>query len=200
MAAPTSTAASTSASTSEVTIRELNPSVTIFSRPFVRTGCEVGVRMSAIRLSSGDLVIYNPTELDEPTRSKLSSLGTVKYVVTPNLVHHMFAGPFAAAFPEARFIGPEGIQAKKKDAGVTFAVEMKDAHHDHSADIGWGTDVEYQYVNNPTPRLLVSIASAPLTRLCPLFVPRRYFPDFAQKEIALFHKPTKTLVRPTQTA
>jgi hypothetical protein len=149
---------------SETTIRDLNSSVTIFSAPFSRSGAEIGVRMSAIKLSNGDLILYNPTLLDEPTKTKLQSLGTVKYIITPNLVHHTFAAPYATAFPQAKFIGPDGIAAKKKDEGVHFTVEMKDANIDYNTIIGWGSEVDYIYV-----------------------------PDFAQKEILLFHHPTKTL-------
>ena len=103
---------------------------------------------------------YNPTELDAPTQQKLTELGgQVKYIVTPNLVHHMFAAPYAKAYPQAKFIGPEGIQAKKKDEGVTFAVEMKDPNHDYNHDIGWGTD-------------MVSSHTAPTcTCTCPLIPP-----------------------------
>ena len=54
--AATATTVSTS-SPSEITIRTLDPSITTFSGPFSRNGAEVGVRMSAIRLSDGSLVL-----------------------------------------------------------------------------------------------------------------------------------------------
>ena len=161
---------STTTSTSEVVIRELNSSVTTFSRPFVRTGCEVGVRMSAIKLSSGDLILYNPTELDAETRAKLSSLGTVRYIVAPNLVHHMFVAPYAKEFPNAKIIGPEGLQDKKKSEGVHFALEMKDPSADYSQQIGWGTDIEYIYCthNHTRSRSTAHDAAAALTDTIPL--------------------------------
>ena len=147
---------------SETTIRQLNPSVTTFSAPFVRTGAEVGVRMSAIKLDNGDLVLYNPTELDTQTKAKLESLGTVRYIVAPNIVHHTFIDPYHAAYPQAKLIGPEGISDKKK---IPF-MELKEAAESgaYTSQIGWGNDLQLQY-----------------------------FPDFSQKEIMLFHTPTKTL-------
>ena len=150
MTTPAVSGATTTSSTSEVTIRELNPSVTTFSRPFVRTGCEVGVRMSAIKLPSGDLILYNPTELDADTRAKLASLGTVRYIIAPNLVHHMSVGPYAKEFPTAKIIGPEGLQKKKESEGVHFTLEMKDPKADYSQQIGWGTDIEYIYCTLPS--------------------------------------------------
>ena len=195
MSAAASTAPTTSSSSSEVTIRTLNSSITTFSRPFNRAGAEVGVRMSAIRLSNGDLVLYNPTELDAPTQQKLTELGTVKYVITPNLVHHMFAAPYAKAYPQAKFIGPDGIQAKKKDDGITFAVEMKDPNIDYNHDIGWGTDMVSSCAASPaspTSRGSRIPHHLPLC-LCVRVQDHIYFRDFAQKEIMLCHLPTKTV-------
>jgi len=160
---PETSTSSTSNAASEVTIRELNSSITTFSLPFLRAGAEVGVRMSAIKVNNNELVLYNPTLLDEQTKTKLQSLGTVKYVVAPNLVHHVFLDPYHVAYPEAKIIGPEGLPEKHKDK-TPFNVEMKDPKTDYNSTIGWGSDMDYIY-----------------------------FPDFAQKEIMLFHHPTKTL-------
>ena len=141
---------------SEVVIRQLNSSVTTFSAPFLRSGAEIGVRMSAIKLANGDLVLYNPTLLDGETKAKLDELGTVKYIVAPNLVHHSFVDAYPGVYTGVHLIGPEGMSDKKK---LAFT-EIKDA----TTQIGWGSELQYQY-----------------------------FGDFGQKEIMLFHQPTKTL-------
>ena len=159
-----STSVQSASGVSETVIRELNPSVTTFSAPFVRGGAEVGVRMSAIKLSNGDLILYNPTQLDSETKAKLDSLGKVRYIVAPNLVHHTFIDPYPANYPGVKLIGPEGMGDKKKMAFV----ELKDGSVGGSsaaeAQIGWGSEVELQY-----------------------------FPDFGQKEVMLYHRPTSTL-------
>jgi len=149
---------------SETVIKQLNSSVTTFSAPFVRGGAEVGVRMSAIKLTNGDLVLYNPTVLDAETKAKLDSLGTVKYIVAPNLVHHTFIDPYPAAYPGVKLIGPEGISDKKKMQFIEIKDAKEGSQSEYNAQIGWGSDVEFQY-----------------------------FPDFAQKEIMLYHRPTHTL-------
>ena len=150
---------------SETVIKQLNPSITTFSAPFARGGAEVGVRMSAIKLANNDLILYNPTPIDPETKAALEKLGTVRYIVAPSLVHHLFVDPYAAAYPSAKLIGPEGITDKKKP--LTF-LEIKDAsegsNSSYNAQIGWGSEVEFQY-----------------------------FPDFTHKELMLYHRPTKTL-------
>ena len=164
-AAAMSTTVQSASGASETTIKQLNPSVTTFSAPFVRGGAEVGVRMSAIKLPNNDLILYNPTQLDTATKSQLQQLGgQVRYIVAPNLVHHTFIDPYAAAYPGVKLIGPEGISDKKKMAFIEIKDATEGSNSTYNSQIGWGPDVEFQY-----------------------------FPDFLHKEIMLFHKPTKTL-------
>ena len=142
-AAAMSSTVQSASGASETVIKQLNSSVTTFSAPLSRGGAEVGVRMSAIKLANNDLLLYNPTELNEETKAHLQQLGTVRYIVAPNLVHHMFIDPYPATFPGVKLIGPEGISDKKKMAFT----EIKDANegNGYSAQIGWGNDVELQY-------------------------------------------------------
>ena len=138
----TSTVQSASGS-SETVIKTVNSSITTFSAPFLRSGAEIGVRMSAIKLANNDLILYNPTPLDPETKQKLDQLGTVKYIVAPSLVHHVYLDPYHTAYPNAKLVGPEGISDKKK---MSF-VELKDGSVSTANDamVGWLPDVQCQY-------------------------------------------------------
>lgn len=145
----------------ETVIRDLNSTVKIFSAPFSRSGtAEIGVRMSAIKTASG-VVLYNPTNLDSTTRAALDSIGApIKFIIAPNLVHHSFIDPYAAAYPDATFILPDGLHAKHLSTIHKF-VEVKDSQANVS---GFPSELELAY-----------------------------FPDFAQKEIFLFDRQSKTV-------
>jgi len=147
----------------ETVIRQLNPSILLFSAPFHRAaGLEVGVRMSAIKLAStGELVLYNPTNLDEPTKTALDGFGPVRYIIAPNVLHHGFIIPYNTAYPGVHWIMPETLPEKHKDFKVDY--ELKDPN---TINIGGWDKNELEIA---------------------------YFPDFGNKDINLFHHPTSTL-------
>lgn len=40
--------------------------------------------------------------------------GTIGYIVAPDIEHHIFISEWAAAFPDAKIIGPEGLPEKRQ--------------------------------------------------------------------------------------
>ncbi|SPO38579.1 uncharacterized protein PSFLO_04057 [Pseudozyma flocculosa] len=97
-------------------IRELAPSLAIFSYPFSRFGIfPVGGRSTAVKLNDGKVWVLASTPLDEPTKAKIESMGDVAYLVAPDAVHHLFLSQYASAYPSAKVIGVEGLEEKRKD-------------------------------------------------------------------------------------
>lgn len=106
----------------------------IAEMPASRLGFEFGARMTIIRLSSGDLFIHSPIELDTVLRQQLDSLGTVSFVVSPYRMHYMHLLDFAKAYPNARFYAPPGLGEME---GVTFAGVLGDRPEPE-----WASDLE----------------------------------------------------------
>jgi hypothetical protein len=50
----------------------------------------IGGRSTAVKLSDGNVWVLASTPLDSETKSKLSELGLVKYIVGPDLVHNLY--------------------------------------------------------------------------------------------------------------
>ncbi|KAG8763921.1 hypothetical protein FRC15_007827 [Serendipita sp. 397] len=101
---------------SETIIRQLAPSLCIFSRPFKRFGIlPVGGRSTAIKLQNGDVWVLASTTLDEPTKTKIDSMGNVKYIVSPDAEHDAFLNEFKSAYPDAKLIGVAPLAAKKTE-------------------------------------------------------------------------------------
>jgi hypothetical protein len=69
------------------------------------------VRMSVVAGDDG-LVLYSPVALDESTVREIAALGPVAAIVAPNLYHHLFLRPAAAAVRAARVFVPEGLEAR----------------------------------------------------------------------------------------
>ncbi|KZT50589.1 hypothetical protein CALCODRAFT_488587 [Calocera cornea HHB12733] len=119
----------------EIVIREVAPGVTIFSKPFARFGIvPFGGRSTAIKLTNGDVWVFVSTPLSDDTKSTLDTMGTVKYLITPDAVHSLYISEFHKAYPEAKCIGVEPLLSKKKEipwvggfgvdaAGTTYGYE-----------------------------------------------------------------------------
>jgi len=102
-------------------IREVAKDVWIFSRPFARFGLiPVGGRSTAIRLTGGGVWVLASTPLDDETKAKLDELGQVKYIVNPDIVHHLFLPEFKKAYPEAKLLGVEETLHRSVDKTLKF--------------------------------------------------------------------------------
>jgi hypothetical protein len=62
--------------------------------------------MVVIANDRAELVLYSPTILDSATRAALNTLGTVRWIVTPNPIHGYFVDRYLATYPDAVHVGP----------------------------------------------------------------------------------------------
>jgi hypothetical protein len=76
-------------------------------------GIELGTRMSVVRLPDGSLFVHSPVALEPALQAEVDALGPVRHVVCPNLYHHVYAPPWAEAYPDALVHAPEGLGNKQ---------------------------------------------------------------------------------------
>lgn len=81
----------------------------VMERPQRFMGMELGTRMTALSLDGGVLV-YSPLGIDP---AQASALGDPKWVLAPNLLHHLYVGPWIEAGWEA-WAAP-GLEDKRTD-------------------------------------------------------------------------------------
>lgn len=82
------------------------------TQPLKMLGLQIGARMTIVRLGSGGLLVHAPIALTPELRAAIDSLGPVQAVIAPNSMHHLFLGPFLAAYPSARGYAAPGAIAK----------------------------------------------------------------------------------------
>ncbi|MEC7763169.1 MAG: DUF4336 domain-containing protein [Pseudomonadota bacterium] len=98
-------------------------------------GFHYPTRMVIVRLPNGALWVWSPVELTDGLRAGVEALGTVRYLVAPNHLHHVFIGDWARAFPEAEVWAAPGLAAKRGDLTITGTL-------DDVADGAWSEVIE----------------------------------------------------------
>ncbi|KAK6335148.1 hypothetical protein TWF718_010586 [Orbilia javanica] len=152
-------------------IRQITDAITTVSVPFLRVGLlKFGGRATIAKLSSGGLVVFSPTVLTEEVASTVTSLGgQVSYIVAPDIEHHLNIGPWKAAYPSARVIGPTVLYQKRQKQG--------------NEDVPF--DFSYSSENKNS-----IVLPEDFTRDFEL----EYWDGHMSHEIALLHKPSGTLI------
>lgn len=120
-------------------------------------------------MQNGSLAVFSPVALTDEVKSKLASLGEVKYITALDIEHHIFLGPWHAAYPNAKVMGPEGLPEKRqsqKNEDVPFAHVFATSKPTTSIDPAFDSEFDYEFVS-----------------------------AHPNKEIAFHHKPTRTLIQ-----
>lgn len=99
--------------------REVAPGVHVVDMPQPFLGLELGARMTVLQLGD-DLLVYSPVAVDPET---IAHLGTPRWLLAPNLFHHLHAGPWAAAGLEA-WAAP-GLPHKRTDIDFQGVIDSR---------------------------------------------------------------------------
>jgi hypothetical protein len=92
-------------------------------------------RMVVVRLSTGEVWVWSPVALSEQLAAAVDSIGPVRYIVSPNKLHHLFLAEWSARWPEARLYAPPGLARRKRQ--FHFEAELGDQN-----DTPWIADID----------------------------------------------------------
>lgn len=79
--------------------------------------------MTVLRLPDGGLWVHSPVAFTPERRTAVAALGPVRFLVAPNLFHHLHLPDWAAAFPDARVVAPKGLRAKRPALRIDLELE-----------------------------------------------------------------------------
>lgn len=120
-------------------LRRVSEEVHVLEVPFSVGGLALGGRMTVVRLPEGGLWIHSPVKLDEAVRAAVDALGPVRFLVAPNVMHHVHLGAWAAAYSQAKVVAPTGLRRKRPE--LRLDVELTD-----TADPGYAAVLSQQLV------------------------------------------------------
>ncbi|HLP90909.1 MAG TPA: DUF4336 domain-containing protein [Nostocaceae cyanobacterium] len=120
-------------------LREIDQDIWVAEQPFRYFGLSVGTRMTVIKLANHELAVISPIQVSDEIISQLDKIGTVKYIIAPNLYHYLFAANFKNIYPNATFWAVPGLEVKKPDLLIDQTINT----HKNSL---W-TGIEYIFFN-----------------------------------------------------
>jgi hypothetical protein len=117
-------------------LEQFGPSLYLANGPTVSFfGFPYPTRMAVARLSDGNVWVWSPIALTPELADAVRRIGPVRYIVSPNKLHHLFLQEWADHWPEAQLYAPPGL-ARKKTA-LHFHAELGD-----EASAPWAGDID----------------------------------------------------------
>jgi hypothetical protein len=102
-------------------------------------GPGVPVRMTVIRLASGDLLLHSPTRYSQTLQTALEALGPIRHLVAPNTVHWVFVKPWRNAIPHAEVWAAPGLRdrGQVRRSGLIIDHDLSD-----TAPAAWAGEID----------------------------------------------------------
>lgn len=75
-------------------------------------GVVLPIRMTVVKTDSGDLLLHSPVAQPAQWADEVASLGSVRWIVAPNLYHHLYANAALERFPDAQLLAAPGLSQK----------------------------------------------------------------------------------------
>ena len=116
-------------------LREIDRNIWVQDQSLKYWGLEVGTRMTVIRLAGNSIILISPIKLESQTQENISKLGTVKYIIAPNLFHYLYLQEAKKIYPQAQVLVVPGLAAKQPEIAID-KVFFED-------EIDFGSELEY---------------------------------------------------------
>lgn len=106
-------------------------------------GPGIPVRMTVVRLGSGELLLHSPTRHTAGLQRGLEAIGPIRHLVAPNSVHWMFVKGWQDALPDATTYAAPGLRRRGQVRRSGLRID-----HDLSSrpPAGWGGEIEQAVV------------------------------------------------------
>jgi hypothetical protein len=121
-----------------------------------------------VKLQTGNVAVFSPVSLTSDVKSKVQTMGPIKYIIAPDLEHHLMVETWAKEYPEAELIAPEGLP--EKHPGLKFAhVFTSKAKSDMHISTEFDREFESEYFPMHPNKELVFCTSLPPSSVYELY-------------------------------
>jgi hypothetical protein len=135
------------------------------SGPLTALGLQVPVRMTVIRLVSGEIWLHSPTRFADSLKDEIERLGPIRHLVAPNIAHWMFLKDWKDRCASAETWAAPGLRQRAPviKSGVTLDHDLGNfpppawAHDFDQRVIAGGLGVnEVVFLHRPTRTLILT--------------------------------------------
>jgi hypothetical protein len=121
-------------------------------------GASMPCQTTLLRSAPGELVCVSPGPFSASDVEAISALGTVTWLVAPNLFHHLHLRPAQQAFAGSQIAAPEGLTQKRKTLTINADLAAVDLgeHIDIIAIDGEPGIQEFALYHRPSKTLVVT--------------------------------------------
>ena len=117
-------------------LKEISNDIWIFDGEEVSWyGMPYSTRMTVIRLKNGNLWVHSPEKIVTGLLKEINALGVVKYLVSPNKIHHLFVADWIQEYPDAISFSSPGLREKRSD--LSFARDLGE-----SPEVEWQDEID----------------------------------------------------------
>ena len=86
-------------------------------------GFRMPARMTVVHTENRGLALVSPIPIDDVLAAELAALGEVRWLVAPNLLHHLYLGDASTRYPAAKVLAPAGLRAKRPDLRIDATLD-----------------------------------------------------------------------------
>ncbi len=99
-------------------------SLPVFDFPQVLPGrFHFPIRMTALPLEGGGVALVSPIPIDDALAQQVAALGEVRFLIAPNLLHHLHLAAAIERYPGAAVLAPRALRAKRPDLRIDHDLE-----------------------------------------------------------------------------
>lgn len=92
--------------------------------PIRAMGTVLPIRMTIIRLRSGELLLHSPIRLTAALMEEVKALGRVAHLIAPSMGHWTFLSDWQRAFPDAKTWGVPGLRDRRPVRNSDVKIEQ----------------------------------------------------------------------------
>lgn len=78
-------------------------------------GVRLPLRMTVVRLASGEVVIHSPTKMDAALAARIEAIGPPRALIAPNAYHHLWLQAASNRFPNATVYASPALLGKRPE-------------------------------------------------------------------------------------
>ena len=87
-------------------------------------GLRLPARMTVLPLAADELALVSPIPIDDVLAAELARAGRVRFLIAPNLLHHLHLSAAQQRYPEAVVVAPPGLRAKRPDLRIERTLDQ----------------------------------------------------------------------------